>query len=276
MRPTTILVLSQKEIRDALRNRWFIAYAGAFVLLSTALALLVLTSASYGGVSGFGRTAAGLVNLVLFLAPLMGLTLGAQALAGERERGTLGYLLAQPISAAELFVGKFLGLALALAGAILAGFGLSTLILARAGNSRGGGAFAGLALLTVLLAWASLSLGYLISSHNRRTATALGIALVTWLLLALAGGLGLMGTALALRLAPGTLLAITLLNPLESYRIAAVYFLRGSLELLGPAGMVAERSFGDRTGAVLIAVLLAWFLAPLGLAYRAMLREVRR
>ena len=99
---------------------------------------------------------------------------------------------------------------------------------------------------------------------------------MTWLLLALAGGLGLMGTALALRLAPGTLLAITLLNPLESYRIAAVYFLRGSLELLGPAGMVAERSFGDRTGAVLIAVLLAWFLAPLGLAYRAMLREVRR
>jgi hypothetical protein len=40
--------------------------------------------------------------------------------------------------------------------------------------------------------------------------------------------------------------------------------------------MVAERSFGDRTGAVLIAVLLAWFLAPLGLAYRAMRREVWR
>ena len=276
MRPATILVLTQKEIRDALRNRWFIAYASAFVLLSTALALLVLTSASYGGVSGFGRTAAGLVNLVLFLAPLMGLTLGAQAIAGERERGTLGYLLAQPISAAELFAGKFLGLAAALAGAVLAGFGVSTLILALAGPGQGGGAFTGLALLTVLLAWVSLSLGYLISSHSRRTATALGIAIVTWLLLALAGGLGLMGTAIVLRLTPGTLLAITLLNPLESYRIAAIYFLRGSLELLGPAGLVAERSFGDRTGVVLIAVLLLWLLAPLGLAYGALVREVRR
>jgi Cu-processing system permease protein len=271
-----ILVLAQKEVRDALRNRWFIAYASAFVLLSTALALLVLSSASYGGVSGFGRTAAGLVNLVLFLAPLMGLTLGAQALAGERERGTLGYLLAQPISAAEFFTSKFVGLALALAGAILSGFGLSTLVLVLAGNSRGGGAFAGLTLLTVLLAWVSLSLGYLISSHNRRTSTSLGIAIVTWLLLALAGGLGLMGTAIVLRLAPGTLLAITLINPLESYRIAAIYFLRGSLELLGPAGLVAERSFGDRTGVVLIAVLLFWLLASLGLAYRAMRREVRQ
>ncbi|MFN8511587.1 MAG: ABC transporter permease subunit [Thermomicrobiales bacterium] len=275
MRPRMILALTQKEMRDALRNRWFIAYASAFVVLSMALALLILSSASYSGISGFGRTAAGLVNLVLFLAPLMGLTLGAQALAGERERGTLGYLLAQPISVAEYFASKFLGLALALAGAIMVGFGLSTLILVLAGNG-GGEAFVGLTLLTVLLAWVSLSLGYLISSRNRRTATAFGVAIVVWLFLALAGGLGLMGTAVVLQLGPGTLLAITILNPLESYRIAAIYFLRGSLELLGPAGLVAERRLGDWTGLVLIAVLLVWLLAPLGLAYRTLGREVRR
>ena len=275
MRPRMILALTQKEMRDALRNRWFIAYASAFVVLSMALALLILSSASYSGISGFGRTAAGLVNLVLFLAPLMGLTLGAQALAGERERGTLGYLLAQPISVAEYFASKFLGLALALAGAIMVGFGLSTLILVLAGNG-GGEAFVGLTLLTVLLAWVSLSLGYLISSRNRRTATAFGVAIVVWLFLALAGGLGLMGTAVVLQLGPETLLAITILNPLESYRIAAIYFLRGSLELLGPAGLVAERRLGDWTGVVLIAVLLVWLLAPLGLAYRTLGREVRR
>lgn len=275
MRPRMILALTQKEMRDALRNRWFIAYASAFVVLSMALALLILSSASYSGISGFGRTAAGLVNLVLFLAPLMGLTLGAQALAGERERGTLGYLLAQPISVAEYFASKFLGLALALAGAIMVGFGLSTLILVLAGNG-GGEAFVGLTLLTVLLAWVSLSLGYLISSRNRRTATAFGVAIVVWLFLALAGGLGLMGTAVVLQLGPGTLLAITILNPLESYRIAAIYFLRGSLELLGPAGLVAERRLGDWTGLVLIAVLLVWLLAPLGLAYRTLGREVQR
>ena len=40
------------------------AYAGAFVILSVALALLVINSAGYGGISGFGRTSAGLVNLV--------------------------------------------------------------------------------------------------------------------------------------------------------------------------------------------------------------------
>src|SRR5688572_11151466 len=101
---STVTALSQREIADALRNRWFVAYAGAFVILSVALALLVINSAGYGGISGFGRTSAGLVNLVLFLAPLMGLTLGAQALAGEREQGTLDYLLAQPVSMFEVFL----------------------------------------------------------------------------------------------------------------------------------------------------------------------------
>ena len=159
---STVTALSQREIADALRNRWFVAYAGAFVILSVALALLVINSAGYGGISGFGRTSAGLVNLVLFLAPLMGLTLGAQALAGEREQGTLGYLLAQPVSMFEVFISKFIGLAIAIAAAIVSGFALSTLTINVLSDGRGMGTFFGLTGLTVMLALASLSLGYLI------------------------------------------------------------------------------------------------------------------
>ncbi len=275
MRVNTVVVLARKEVRDALRNRWFVAYAAAFVALSVGLALLVISSASYGGVNTFGRTAAGLVNLVLLLAPLMGLTLGAQALAGERERGTLGYLLAQPVSPAEVFASKFIGLALATASAIMAGFGLSALVIVIAG-SAGGTAFVGLTALTILLAWVSLAIGYLISSRSQRTTGAFSLAIVIWLVLALVGDLGLMGTALVLRLSPGTLLAAALLNPLECYRIAAIAVLRGSLDLLGPAGLVAQRGLGGRTGAVLVGVLVVWLLAPLAVAYRWMAREERR
>ena len=129
---------------------------------------------------------------------------------------------------------------------------------------------------TALLSLTMLSVGFLVSAFSRRAGVAIGVGLFLWLAFVFLGDLGLMGTAIVLRLEPGTLLAITILNPLESYRIAAIFFLRGSLELLGPAGLVAERRFGDRTGLVLIGVLLLWLLAPLGLAYRAMGREVRR
>lgn len=276
MTPTTVTTLAQRELSDALRNRWFVAYAVAFVVLSVALAMLVVSSAGYGGVSGFGRTSAALINLVLFLAPLMGLTLGAQALSSEREQGTMSYLLAQPVSPFEMFIAKFVGLAIAIGAAIVSGFALATLTMTFMDSGGDAGVFLPLTGLTVLLAWASLAIGYLISSFSRRTMSALGVAVVVWLVLVLVGDLGLMGTAVILKLSPETLLATTLVNPLESYRIAAVDTLRDSMELLGPAGMVAQDTFGGWSVAILTGILVAWLVGPLAIAYMTMRREEQR
>lgn len=276
MNASTILTLSQREIADAVRNKWFIAYAGAFVALSVALALLVINSAGYSGISGFGRTAAGLVNLVLFLAPLMGLTLGAQAIAGEREQGTMAYLLAQPVSLFEVFISKFLGLGIAISAAIVSGFALSTLTINTLSDGRGVGTFFGLTGLTVMLALASLSIGCLISSLSRGTSTALGIAIVVWLGLVLIGDLGMMGTAVVMKLSPGELLTMVLANPLEIYRIASIDMLRDSLELLGPSGLVAHKWFGDAVRPVLAMLLLLWIIIPMALAYAALAHGEKR
>ncbi len=273
---STVTTLAQRELSDALRNRWFVAYAVAFVALSVALAMLVVNSAGYGGVSGFGRTSAALINLVLFLAPLMGLTLGAQALSSEREQGTMSYLLAQPVSPFEMFISKFIGLALAIGAAIVTGFALATLTMTFLDSGGDAGAFLPLTGLTVLLAWASLAIGYLISSFSRRTMSALGVAVVTWLVLVLVGNLGLMGTAVILKLSPSALLASTLVNPLESYRIAAIDLLRDSMELLGPAGLVAQNTFGAWSTVALTGILVAWLVVPLAIAYGTMRREEQR
>ncbi len=273
---STIRTLARREVSDALRNRWFVAYSLAFVVLSVALAFMIVSSAGYGGVSGFGRTSAALVNLVLFLAPLMGLSLGAQALSSEREQGTMSYLLSQPVSPLELFVSKFIGLAIAIGSAIVVGFALATLTISYMGGGEGMNTFIRLTGLTVLLAWASLSIGYLISSVSRRTASALGVSIVVWLVLVLVGDLGLMGSAVVLDLSPGTLLSAVLLNPLESYRIASIGMLRDSLELLGPAGLVAQDTFGTWSVQVLIGTLVLWLVAPLFVAYLLMKREEQR
>ena len=132
--------------------------------------------------------------------------------------------------------------------------------------------FLGLTGLTVLLALASLSLGYLISALARRTATALGIAIVVWLALVLVGDLGLMGTAVAIKLSPGELFGLTLANPLQLYRIASIDLLRDSLDLLGPAGLVAHDWFGRAIGPVLTGLLALWIIVPLAVAYFVMSR----
>ncbi len=101
-----ILILAQKELRDARKNRWFLLYAIAFTGLSLALAWISLSGTGDYGLAGFGRTSASLINLILLIVPLMGLTLGALSLAGEREQGSLLYLMAQPINQIELLSGQ--------------------------------------------------------------------------------------------------------------------------------------------------------------------------
>lgn len=273
MELSKVITLAAKEVTDARRRRWLILFAAAFAVLATALAWLGLSGLPGYAAAGFGRTGASLVNLVLLVVPLMGLTLGALALAQERERGTLLYLLAQPITASELFVGKFAGLALALLDAVLLGFGIAAVPIAWKGGTGHFGAFLALVALAYLLAVASLALGMLISALSDTTALALGVALFCWLVLVFLGDLGVMGTALALQLTPGQLLAAVLLNPLQVFKVAAILAVRGSLEVLGPAGAYALRRWGEGLQPLLVGVLIAWTAVPLAASYLALRRR---
>jgi len=262
-----ILVLTQKELRDARRNRWFVLYAVAFAGLSLALAWLSLSEVESSGLASFSRTGASLINLVLLIVPLMGLTLGGLSLAGERERGTLLYLLAQPVTQFEVLMGKYLGLALALLAALTLGFGLSGLVIAWLGGTAQAGSYLALAVLAFLLALTSLSLGFLISAAVKKGTTAVGVALFLWLLLVFFGDLGLMGTAVALKLGIGQLFALALLNPLQVFKMATILSIRSSLEVLGPAGLYALRTYGGRLMPLLLTILIAWTILPLVFTY---------
>ncbi len=268
-----LLLVARKEVRDALRSRWFQLYALGFAGLALALSRLSLDQAGAGGLAGFGRTAASLINLVLLTVPLMGLTLGAGSLAGERERGTLATLLAQPLSRTEVLFGKALGLGLALGSALAGGFGLAAALIAAGGGGGQAAAYGTLLLLALLLALCMLAIGLLISSFVARGSAATGIALFVWLGLVFLGDLGLMGTALTMRLPAETLLALALLNPIEAYRIAAIQAITGGVEVLGPAGVYAARSLGPALLPVLAGSLLLWTLLALLAARWVFLRR---
>lgn len=262
-----VLIIARRELRDSIKTRWFILYIAGFTVLTGSLAYLSTTFAGYGGSQGFGRIAAGLVNLVLLVVPLMGLTAGTLAITGDRERRTLGYLLAQPVSRLEVFMGKFLGLTGSLLAGLLVSFGLVGLLLAWRGISFAGGQFPAFTLLTVLLAMVTLSIGMLISTLAQRIAGALGAMIFVWLTMVFIGDLGLMGSALLARLNIRTVFVVSLLNPLQTYKVAAVALLQPALEVLGPVGLYAVDTLGAALSPVLLSVLVGWILVPLGLAF---------
>jgi Cu-processing system permease protein len=266
MELSLLWTIAGRELREALRNKWLAFYALGFAALALALSQASLSSAGYAGLGGFGRTAASLINALLMFVPLLGLSVGAGALAGDRERGTLMYLLAQPVSRAEVFFGKALGAGLAVMAALSIGFGFAAVALSSAGV---GNASAYLALVgfTLLLALVSLGLGFLLSAFTRKGATAIGAALMLWLALVFFGDLGLVGATLAVRPTPAVLFAMLLINPLQAFKLGAIYSLRATLDTLGAVGQFAAYRFGAALPWVLVGLLAAWMALSFGGAF---------
>lgn len=264
---------ARREFRDAVASKWFLLYTVAFSVLAVGVSFLSLSGVGSHGFAGFGRTAAGLLNLIMLVVPLMALTAGAGSIAGERERGTLLYLLSQPVSRTQVLLGKYLGLAAALICSLCIGFGISGGVLAWRAGGVGVEKFAMLIGFTAMLALAMLSVGLLISVVSRRSSVATGLGLFTWLALVFVSDLGLMASSVLFKLRVQEIFALALLNPLQSFKMSVIVDMNGSLDVLGPVGAYASLTLGDSLSVLLAAGMVAWAVLPLGLAVLLFVRR---
>jgi Cu-processing system permease protein len=255
--------IALRELREAVRSRWFILYTLAFALLGLGISYVSAVGAGGAGLSGFGRTTAGLINLVLLVVPLMALTAGAGSIAGDRERGMLSYLLSQPVSRAEVLLGKYLGLAGALLACLCLGLGACAAVLVWKGNATQPASFLWLAGLSFVLALAMLSVGMLISTLARKASVAVGTAIFVWLTLVFVTDLGLMAGTMALKLRIEELFALSLINPLQVFKMWSLHSGDATLDVLGPAGLYATEEYGPALHAIFGACMAAWIIAPL-------------
>lgn len=262
----SVLIVAHRELRDALRSRWFALYTVAFVALGLGVSYVSSAGAGGLGVAGFGRTSAGLVNLVLLVVPLMALTAGAGSIASDRERGFLSYLLAHPVTRLEVLTGKYLGLAGALVACLLLGIGACALILAWQGAATRPASVIWLAALSTVLALGMLGAGVLLSTLARRSSVAVGTAIFVWLTLVFVTDLGLMAGAVALRLRVEELFALSLINPLQVYKMWSLHAADSTLDVLGPAGLYATEEYGGRLHLIFGACMGAWVVLPLTIA----------
>jgi Cu-processing system permease protein len=268
MEISKILLVTGKDMRESIKNRWFVLYTASF----SVLAVLILMAASRGGeisgFSGYGKTAASLINLVLLFVPLIALVTGAISISNERENGTLQYLLSQPVTKSEVFIGKFIGVLIPILFSISLGFGLAGIGVALKGGGGNIWDYALTALMSGLLAAALLSVGFVVSVLSGKASKAIGIAVFLWLLFIILGDLGIMGTAAVMDLGVKQVFILAVLNPAEVFKIASVLLLSPRFEILGPVGVYAVRTFGSE-GIIflLVSILSLWIVVPLVLAH---------
>lgn len=270
VRPSaSVRPLIEKELRDALRNRWLTGYAVLLGVLGLAATATGLDSVTGLGLQSFGRTTATLTNLCLLLAPLVAVLMGAASVAGERDRGTLEHLLAQPLSRSQLLAGKHAALLLALTLATFAGFLPAGLVVATAGDPGMLAHYLLFPMLAMLAAGALAGVGLVISVTSPSGVQAQGTAVVVWCAMALLYDLILIGWLAASGLPAGALAASLIANPIDAARVLAVLSLEPDLYMLGPAGAYLTAALTPAGAAsVLIASIACWIVAPVGLALR--------
>lgn len=260
-----VAVVAREEYRRALESRWLFGFASLLAALILGLSFFGLAQSREIGFQGFVRVTLSLMNLVLFMVPLCGLLLGVASITSGS--GTLPLMLAQPVARGEVFLGKFVGLAVALTVAQAVGFGAGGVVVALNAGAAQVQGFVVLTLLSFLLGWltvaASLFLAVLWPDRLKATSAALGL----WLLMVVAYDLVVLGMTSVLRGVPlqALLFPALLLNPVDLVRVLTT-LATGSGALFGPTSAVLVRFFGT-TGGVLLggAVLLLELAIPLAL-----------
>ncbi|UCC81579.1 MAG: ABC transporter permease subunit [Gemmatimonadota bacterium] len=265
-RAAVLRTLVRRELGESLRSRWFVAYSGVFLLGALALMLFGLSGSEIYGYRGFAKVMAGLVHLALLFVPLMALFPATAAIAGEREIGSLEYLVSQPISFGELFWGKWLGVSLAVWLSLCLGFGLAGAVAVYAGTPWQ--LVALLLALTLLLAEAFVAVGLLCSALARSRARATSAGLIAWIIAIGLGTLGLMGLVIRWGLPRFVLSLWAFANPVEAFRLGVIASLDSDGSLLGPVGGGWVATLG--TGGLItlcLAGLALWALLPTLLAW---------
>ncbi len=238
-------------LRDILRSRIVIAYA--LFLLAASFGLFHL-----GGDISKGMV--GLLSLVLIVVPLVCLVFGTIHFYNSYE--FIELLAAQPVRRRSILIGQFLGVAGALAAAVLAG--IAPPVVLYAASATGFTLIAVGVALTVLFT----ALAFLGAVATRDKARGVGLALLVWFYFALLHDGLMLLVMFFLEDYPleKPAMAMIALNPIDLGRVLVLLQMDVSA-MMGYTGALMKDLLGSSAGiASCAAVLLLWAALPLALS----------
>ncbi|MFC1602508.1 ABC transporter permease [Pseudomonadota bacterium] len=254
---TILFSIARKEFIDHLRNGWIIAVGLAFAIFS-----LLITFAGFGftGTVGIGQeqsTLFSLINLVIYLVPLLGLLLSYDGIAGEYERGTLDLLRSYPFKTILLLYGKWLGLFMVLASTLIVGLTAPAAVSIYSGHTIQ--AWTLLLITSVWIGIVFISIAIMFSVLILDRAKLIAIAIGIWLLFVVLFDLGIIGLLVSTEGdVPMDLVNILFyLNPTALYRLLSIDLMMDStmIQQLGLTGQIPPTS-------ALIVAITAWTIVP--------------
>lgn len=265
--------IAHKELSDKLKSRWVLVIAAGFAALTIVISYFGGATAGVAGFRSIDATIASLTSLVTYFIPILALTLGGGIVADERDKGTLEIYLSSPISIGEFIMGKFFGLAIALAISTLVGLGVSGAILLINLGLGAIGSYSIFMLNSVVLGLIFLSVSFLVSILFNERARVIAFTVFLWLFFAVLYDLGLVGLLIITKGTVGNEIFYTLLtlSPVNVYRILNFLSIGELRVFLGLATVDLPSYMG--TPVLWAIISLLWVVLPLIASYRLFKRR---
>lgn len=247
----TTVRIARYGMRDLIRSRWLIAYASFFFIAT--FALLRFSDAE-------AKALLSLVNVVLLVVPLANLVFGTMYLYASREFVEL--LLTQPIRRRQVFAGLYLGLAVPISLAVVAGIAGPLLLLRAAPAALGIGLL--LALIAVALSAVFTAIATVIAYAVEDRVRGLAVAIGAWLALALVYDAVVLMAAVQFAEYPleRPILAAMMANPIDLARLILLSRFDVAA-LLGYTGAVFQQFFSGAIGLLVAGgAVLLWVAVP--------------
>ena len=274
METNAITTIARQELVINIRNRWTLVFACVFGILVLSISYFGLVTSGSVGFQGFARTSASLLNMVLYIVPLVALVTGTLSFTSEKSAGEL--LFSQPVTRGEILLGKFFGLFASILTATLIGFGLAGVVIATNAGTEGSLRYPAFVAFSLLLALIFLSLSAFISALCQRKSKALGAALFVWFFFVLFYDLLVIGLTFLLkeRTANAFIFGSLFGNPVDMVRVASLMTLNGK-DIFGAGGAALLKFLGGDGAslALLLVALSCWVVVPLFIAQRLLSRQ---
>lgn len=253
-----VIRIAIREYRITVRSRWA---AGLTILFGIFSVAVVGFGTSEVGPNRYAAVVASLVELGVYLVPLVALTVGYDTVVGAREAGSLNMLFTLPVSQSQVLVGKYLGRIAVLGGAMGIGLGGGGLAVVGIGGIGGLGQYGLFVIVSVATAAVFLGVSVLLSTVARQKTQALGATLIAWLWFVLLHDLVAIGLIAGTELPDAALTVMALTNPVDVYRLLVLSHLETTT-----GGFAAILTSASLSTPMLIVALIGWLLAPMVVA----------
>jgi Cu-processing system permease protein len=275
MNVKTVSYIARHEFLINIRNKWTLAFAALFAILVLAISYFGMALVGYEvEFQDFYRTTASLLNLVMYVIPIVALVMGTNSFAGNG--GSFDLLFSQPVSRGEVLIGKFSGLFVSVSVSTLLGFGLAGMVIALRSDYEGVWRYALFVLISLGLAMSFFSLSILAAILAKRKAKAFVIVLLLWFFFVIFYDLLVISLTYFIEesyLRPALFLSL-IGNPVDIMRVLTLMTIGGT-SALGPAGAGLIRYFGGAWSSLMLGITfsLLWIIVPLLIASWVLKRQ---